>query len=157
MTGTAGMGISEKTGISFVQEVIASSTAIRKIYPYGRTLIDIGGEDAKIIVFDDNFKADIRMNGNCAGGTGAFIDQMATLLNVHPSELSTLAEKSTSVYPMASRCGVFAKTDVQTLISRDIPKTDIAKSIFQAVAVRQLILLLKVLKLSLKYYLQADL
>ena len=64
MTGTAGMGISEKTGISFVQEVIASSTAIRKIYPYGRTLIDIGGEDAKIIVFDDNFKADIRMNGN---------------------------------------------------------------------------------------------
>ena len=136
MTGTAGMGISERTGISFVQEVIASSTAIRKIYPYGRTLIDIGGEDAKIIVFDDNFKADIRMNGNCAGGTGAFIDQMATLLNIHPSELSTLSEQSTSIYPMASRCGVFAKTDVQTLISRDIPKSDIAKSIFQAVAVQ---------------------
>ena len=136
MTGTAGMGICEKTGISFIQEVIASSTAIRKIYPYGRTLIDIGGEDAKIIVFDDNFKADIRMNGNCAGGTGAFIDQMATLLNVQPSELSVLAEKSTSIYPMASRCGVFAKTDVQTLISRDIPKADIAKSIFQAVAVQ---------------------
>ncbi|MEI0567279.1 acyl-CoA dehydratase activase-related protein [Brachyspira pulli] len=136
MTGTAGMGVCEKTGISFVQEVIASSTAIRKIYPYGRTLIDIGGEDAKIIVFDDNFKADIRMNGNCAGGTGAFIDQMATLLNVQPSELSTLAEQSTSIYPMASRCGVFAKTDVQTLISRDIPKSDIAKSIFQAVAVQ---------------------
>lgn len=136
MTGTAGMGISERTGISFVQEVIASSTAIRKIYPYGRTLIDIGGEDAKIIVFDDNFKADIRMNGNCAGGTGAFIDQMATLLNVHPSELSTLSEEATSIYPMASRCGVFAKTDVQTLISRDIPKSDIAKSIFQAVAVQ---------------------
>lgn len=136
MTGTAGMGICEKTGISFVQEVIASSTAIRKIYPYCRTLIDIGGEDAKIIVFDNNFKADIRMNGNCAGGTGAFIDQMATLLNIEPADLSTLAEKSTSVYPMASRCGVFAKTDVQTLISRDIPKSDIAKSIFQAVAVQ---------------------
>lgn len=136
MTGTAGMGVCEKTGISFVQEVIASSTAIRKVYPYCRTLIDIGGEDAKIIVFDNNFKADIRMNGNCAGGTGAFIDQMSTLLNVAPSDLSALAEKSTSVYPIASRCGVFAKTDVQTLISRDIPKSDIAKSIFQAVAVQ---------------------
>lgn len=134
ITGTAGMGISEKTGISFIQEVIASSTAIRKIYPYCRTLIDIGGEDAKIIFFDDNFKSDIRMNGNCAGGTGAFIDQMATLLNVQPSDLSTLASNSGTVYPMASRCGVFAKTDVQTLISRDIPKEDIAKSIFNAVA-----------------------
>ena len=136
MTGTAGMGICEKTGISFVQEVIASSTAIRKIYPYARTLIDIGGEDAKIIVFDDNFKADIRMNGNCAGGTGAFIDQMAILLDVHPSELSNLSKQAISIYPMASRCGVFAKTDVQTLISRDIPKSDIAKSIFQAVAIQ---------------------
>ena len=136
ITGTAGMGICEKTGISFVQEVIASSTAIRKIYPYARTLIDIGGEDAKIIVFDDNFKADIRMNGNCAGGTGAFIDQMAILLDVHPSELSNLSKQAISIYPMASRCGVFAKTDVQTLISRDIPKSDIAKSIFQAVAIQ---------------------
>ena len=136
ITGTAGMGISEKIHISFVQEVIASSTAIRKIYPYCRTLIDIGGEDAKIIFFDENFKADIRMNGNCAGGTGAFIDQMATLLNVEPSNLSTLASEATHTYPMASRCGVFAKTDVQTLISRDIPKTDIAKSIFNAVALQ---------------------
>lgn len=136
ITGTAGMGICERTGIKFIQEVIASSTAIRKIYPYCRTLIDIGGEDAKIIVFDDDFKADIRMNGNCAGGTGAFIDQMATLLNIEPSELSTLAAQSKSVYPIASRCGVFAKTDVQTLISRDIPKSDIAKSIFTAVAMQ---------------------
>lgn len=134
ITGTAGLGISEKTNIGFVQEVIASSNAIRKMYPYCKTLIDIGGEDAKIIVFNDDFKADIRMNGNCAGGTGAFIDQMATLLNITPSELSPLAKKATSVYPIASRCGVFAKTDVQTLVSRDVPKEDIAKSIFSAVA-----------------------
>ena len=76
------------------------------------------------------------MNGTCARGTGAFIDQMATLLNVHPSEALTLSEEATSIYLLASRCGVFAKTDVQTLISRDIPKSDIAKSIFQAVAVQ---------------------
>ncbi len=136
ITGTAGMGICEKTHVAFVQEVIASSTAIRKIYPYCRTLIDIGGEDAKIIFFDDKFKGDIRMNGNCAGGTGAFIDQMATLLNIEVSELSPLAEQSSHIYPIASRCGVFAKTDVQTLVSRNIPKTDIAKSIFNAVAVQ---------------------
>lgn len=136
MTGTAGMGISEKTHVAFVQEVIASSTAIREIYPYCRTLIDIGGEDAKIIFFDDNFKGDIRMNGNCAGGTGAFIDQMASLLNIEASELSPLAEQATHIYPMASRCGVFAKTDVQTLISRNISKMDISKSIFNAVALQ---------------------
>ena len=136
ITGSVGMGVCEKTGIKFIQEVIASSIAVRNVYPHCRTLIDIGGEDAKIIVFNDSFKADIRMNGNCAGGTGAFIDQMATLLNVHPSELSSLAENAKSVYPIASRCGVFAKTDVQTLISRDISKEDIAKSIFSAVAIQ---------------------
>jgi len=150
ITGSVGMGVCEKTGVKFIQEVIASSIAVRNVYPHCRTLIDIGGEDAKIIVFNDSFKADIRMNGNCAGGTGAFIDQMATLLNVHPSELSSLAENSKSVYPIASRCGVFAKTDVQTLISRDIPKEDIAKSIFSAVAIQTINTLAKGFEVNAK-------
>ncbi len=134
ITGTAGMGISEKTGIHFVQEVVASAEVIRQLHPEVRTLIDLGGEDAKIIFFNEDGKPDIRMNGNCAGGTGAFIDQMASLLNTDVTNLNGMAENSTETYPVASRCGVFAKTDIQNLISRDIPSADIVASIYKAVA-----------------------
>ena len=118
ITGSAGMGISEKYQLPFIQEVIASAEVIRQRYPTVHTLIDIGGEDAKMIFFRPEGMPDIRMNGSCAGGTGAFIDQMATLLNLPVSDLNALAHASTTIFPMASRCGVFAKTDVQNLLSR---------------------------------------
>ncbi|MGM0431124.1 MAG: acyl-CoA dehydratase activase-related protein [Spirochaetota bacterium] len=133
-TGTAGMGIAERSTVPFVQEVVASGEVIKKYLPEVRTFIDLGGEDAKIIFFDDNLKPDMRMNGNCAGGTGSFIDQMAELLHVPVAQLSAEAEKSTDTYAIASRCGVFAKTDIQNLISRDIPSADIAASIYRAVS-----------------------
>ncbi len=136
ITGSAGMGVSEKYHIPFIQEVIASTEVVRQQYPSVHTLIDIGGEDAKMIFFRPQGMPDIRMNGSCAGGTGAFIDQMATLLNLPVGELNALAEKSTTIFPMASRCGVFAKTDVQNLLSRDIPKEDIVASIFNAVVLQ---------------------
>lgn len=136
ITGTAGMGVSEKANIHFIQEVVAAADVVKIRYKDVRTLIDLGGEDAKIIFFNDELKPNIRMNGNCAGGTGAFIDQMASLLNVELGELNGLAENSSHSYPIASRCGVFAKTDVQSLISRDVPAEDIAASIFKAVALQ---------------------
>ncbi|MBK8806381.1 MAG: 2-hydroxyacyl-CoA dehydratase [Bacteroidales bacterium] len=135
-TGSAGMGISEKTKIPFVQEVVAASTVIKTHYPEVKTLIDIGGEDGKIIYFEKDKLPDMRMNGSCAGGTGAFIDQMAVLLNVNVENLNDLAAQATNIYPIASRCGVFAKTDVQNLLSRKISKQDIAASIFNAVAIQ---------------------
>lgn len=135
-TGSAGMGVAEQHALPFVQEVIASSTVIHKQYPHTKTLIDIGGEDAKIIFFEKNKAPDIRMNGSCAGGTGAFIDQIASLLNVDTSELDALAKQHTTIYPIASRCGVFAKTDVQNLISRKVPLADIAASVFHAVSLQ---------------------
>ena len=136
ITGSAGMGICENTGITFIQELIAATEVIKRFYPQVKTLIDIGGEDSKMIFFTDNRMPDIRMNGSCAGGTGAFIDQMATLLNVETAEMNGFASQYSNVYPIASRCGVFAKTDVQNLISRKIPKEDIAASVFHAVAVQ---------------------
>ena len=133
-SGSAGMGIAERLETPFIQELIAANTAALKLYPDIKSLIDIGGEDAKLVLFNNNKRPDIRMNGNCAGGTGAYIDQMASLLNVEPSELDKLAWQATKRYPIASRCGVFAKTDVQNLISRKISLPDIAASIFDAVA-----------------------
>jgi predicted CoA-substrate-specific enzyme activase len=138
ITGSAGMGISETFDLPFIQEVVSSAEVVHQRYPDVKTLIDIGGEDAKIIFFSADGVPDIRMNGSCAGGTGAFIDQMATLLNVPVSELSDLAEAHSTIYPMASRCGVFAKTDVQNLLSREIPREDIAASIFNAVVLQTL-------------------
>ena len=138
ITGSAGMGICENTGITFIQELIAATEVVRQLYPQVKTLIDIGGEDSKMIFFPENRIPDIRMNGSCAGGTGAFIDQMAALLNVETADLSQLAAKHGNIYPIASRCGVFAKTDVQNLISRKIPKEDIAASVFHAVVVQSL-------------------
>ncbi len=136
VTGSAGMGIAEAFGLPFVQEVVASAHFIRKQHPDVRTFIEIGGEDSKIIFFDEYFQPDIRMNGACAGGTGAFIDQVAVLLDVDASQLNALAEKSTGTYPIASRCGVFAKTDIQALLSRHVSKADIAASVFHSVALQ---------------------
>jgi len=136
ITGSAGMGAAEILGLPFVQEVVASAGLIRKKYPEVRTFIEMGGEDAKIIFFDDNLRPNIRMNGSCAGGTGAFIDQMAVLLNIPVSKFNGLAEKSESIYPIASRCGVFAKTDIQALLSQDVSKEDIAASVFHSVALQ---------------------
>ncbi len=138
ITGSAGMGVGEKFGLPFIQEVVASAEVVKQLYPEVKTLIDVGGEDAKIIFFDESGIPDIRMNGSCAGGTGAFIDEMATLMNVSLPELNDLAENHTHIHSMASRCGVFAKTDVQNLLSRDIAREDIAASIFHALVFQTL-------------------
>jgi predicted CoA-substrate-specific enzyme activase len=142
LTGSAGLGLSERLNLPFIQEVIASAEVARQAYPQVSTLLDIGGEDAKLIFFNGpdgrRSQPDIRMNGACAGGTGAFIDQMATLLNIEVGALEALAERHTTIYPIASRCGVFAKTDVQNLLSRDARPEDIAASIFHAVVLQTL-------------------
>lgn len=136
VTGSVGMGYAECWHLPFVQEVIAAATLVKRQFPQTRTFIDIGGEDSKMIFFEEGRVPDIRMNGNCAGGTGAFIDQTASLLNVEPSELNILAENAKTVYPIASRCGVFSKTDIQNLLARHVSKEDVALSVFHAVALQ---------------------
>ncbi len=131
ITGSAGLGLSQKSGIGFVQEVQAAFYAIKKYYPDADAAVELGGEDAKIIFLTGGTEQ--RMNGSCAGGTGAFIDQMATLLNITVPEMDSLALKAEKIYPIASRCGVFAKSDVQPLINQGAKKEDISASIFQAV------------------------
>lgn len=131
ITGSAGLGLSQRSGIAFVQEVQAAFTAIRKYYPEADAAIELGGEDAKIIFVTGGTEQ--RMNGSCAGGTGAFIDQMASLLNITIQEMDELSLKAERVYPIASRCGVFAKSDIQPLINQGANKADISASIFQAV------------------------
>ena len=136
VTGSAGMGVAERGGLPFVQEVVAAAEVIRMKYPETKTFVDIGGEDAKMIFFEEGKSPDIRMNGSCAGGTGAFIDQMATLLGRDVSELSDMALAAKTVWPIASRCGVFSKTDIQNLLARNVSREDIAASIFHAVALQ---------------------
>lgn len=131
LTGSAGMGIAEALKIQFVQEVIASSKAVETFIPQTDVAIELGGEDAKITYFGESLEQ--RMNGTCAGGTGSFIDQMAILLKTDASGLNQLAKKHTTVYPIASRCGVFAKTDIQPLLNEGAKQEDIAASILQAV------------------------
>ena len=131
ITGSGGLLLAQWLGIEFVQEVIASKTAVETFIPATDVAIELGGEDAKIIYFDQGIEQ--RMNGTCAGGTGAFIDQMAALLNTDAGGLNELAREATTIYPIASRCGVFAKTDVQPLINEGARKEDIAASIFQSV------------------------
>jgi predicted CoA-substrate-specific enzyme activase len=143
MTGSAGMGVAERTDCIFVQEVVAAIEVIEALCPDAHTLIDLGGEDAKIVFFEQDKQPDIRMNGSCAGGTGAFIDQMADLLNITPDELGKQAENYTKIYPVASRCGVFAKTDVQNLIARNVSVPDIAMSILQTVAMQAVTTLIR--------------
>lgn len=134
MTGSVGMGFADRHNFRFVQEVVASAKTIQSIYPDVHTLIDMGGEDSKMIFFEQSKVPDIRMNGSCAGGTGAFIDQTATLLGTETIELDRLAASAKTIYPIASRCGVFSKTDIQNLIARNASKADIAASVFHAVA-----------------------
>ncbi|MCK9362050.1 MAG: acyl-CoA dehydratase activase [Syntrophales bacterium] len=136
LTGSAGMGVAESFQLPFIQEVVASTKIVQRRWPDVRTLIEIGGEDSKIAFFDNRFQPDIRMNGNCAGGTGAFIEQMAVLLNEPLNKLDELAQKSGALYPIASRCGVFAKTDVQALLSNRVSREDIAASVFHAMAIQ---------------------
>lgn len=138
ITGSAGLGLSEKFNIPFVQEVVAAAETVNTLYPDVSTLIDIGGEDSKIIFFNGEGRIDIRMNGSCAGGTGAFIDQMASLLNLRVEDLNGLASNYKNLFPIASRCGVFAKTDVQNLLSRSVAFPDIIASVFNAVAIQVL-------------------
>ena len=129
ITGSGGLLLSQWLNLEFVQEVIASKTAVETFIPKTDVAIELGGEDAKIIYFDNGIEQ--RMNGTCAGGTGAFIDQMASLLDTDASGLNELAKNHTVLYPIASRCGVFAKTDVQPLLNEGAKKEDIAASIFQ--------------------------
>ena len=131
ISGSAGLGLAQNAELTFVQEVFATGEAVKRIDPDTSTVIELGGEDAKIIFFDGG--TDERMNGSCAGGTGAFIDQMATLLNVTVDEMDTLSLSHKRLYPIASRCGVFAKTDIQPLLNQGARKEDIAASIYQAV------------------------
>ncbi|MDA8125851.1 MAG: acyl-CoA dehydratase activase-related protein [Deltaproteobacteria bacterium] len=138
LTGSAGMGVAESFGFPFLQEVVASAKLIERRWPAVRTLIEIGGEDSKIAFFDDRFSPDIRMNGNCAGGTGAFIEQMAVLLNTPLADFDRLAAQSRTLYPIASRCGVFAKTDIQALLANHVAPADIAASVFHALALQVL-------------------
>ena len=135
VTGSVGMQTAELLRAEFVQEVVAASAYARQLHPEAQALIDIGGEDSKVVLFSGG-RQDLRMNGNCAGGTGAFIDQMAALLGLTHDEMNRLASQSTQLHPMAARCGVFAKTDVQNLVSRHVPMADICASIFHSIAVQ---------------------
>ncbi len=131
LSGSAGMGVAEQCNISFVQEVYATRVATNTFIPGTDVVIELGGEDAKILFLSGGME--VRMNGTCAGGTGAFIDQMATLLNVPLEEMNDLAKGYEKTYTIASRCGVFAKTDIQPLLNQGARKADIAQSIFRAV------------------------
>ncbi len=132
ITGSGGLLLAKWLDLEFVQEVIASKRAVETLIPETDVAIELGGEDAKIIYFDNGIEQ--RMNGTCAGGTGAFIDQMASLLHTDAGGLNELAKQATHIYPIASRCGVFAKSDVQPLLNEGAAPADVAASIFQAVA-----------------------
>ncbi|MCR5793328.1 MAG: acyl-CoA dehydratase activase-related protein, partial [Lachnospiraceae bacterium] len=131
ITGSGGLAISSQMGISFVQEVVAVATSLQDYAPQTDVAIELGGEDAKIIYFDGGIEQ--RMNGICAGGTGSFIDQMASLLRTDASGLNEYAKNYQAIYPIAARCGVFAKSDIQPLINEGATKEDLSASIFQAV------------------------
>ena len=131
VTGSGGLSVSGWLNIPFIQEVIAATTSVKKLIPQTDVVIELGGEDAKITYFKGGVEQ--RMNGTCAGGTGAFIDQMAALLETDASGLNELAKGAQQIYPIAARCGVFAKTDIQPLINEGARREDIAASIFQAV------------------------
>lgn len=138
MTGSGSKPIAEKLSLPFVQEVVANSIALRASYDDVKTAIELGGQDAKMIFFGkegDKIKVDdMRMNGSCAGGTGAFIDEVASILKVPIEEFNTLASQGTCVYDISGRCGVYAKTDIQPLLNQGISKADLALSAFHAIA-----------------------
>lgn len=132
VTGSAGLGVADLMGVEFIQEVIAGTAAIERFEPQADVVIELGGEDAKITFLHPVVEQ--RMNGTCAGGTGAFIDQMASLLHTDAAGLDALAAAYHHLYPIASRCGVFAKSDLQPLLNQGAAHTDLAASVFQAVA-----------------------
>ncbi|WP_240542295.1 acyl-CoA dehydratase activase-related protein [Bifidobacterium felsineum] len=132
ITGSGGLALADNMHVPFIQEVIAETEAIDKEYPQADVIIELGGEDAKITYLKPT--PEQRMNGSCAGGTGAFIDQMSTLLDTDAAGLNEMAKSYENLYPIASRCGVFAKTDLQPLINDGAAKPDLAASIFTAVA-----------------------
>ena len=131
ISGSAGMGLADGCGVPFVQEVFATRVAAKRLAPQADVVIELGGEDAKILFLSGG--TEVRMNGSCAGGTGAFIDQMATLLKMSPEELNEAASRAEKTYTIASRCGVFAKSDIQPRINQGAAAGDIAASIYQAV------------------------
>ena len=131
LTGSGAMSAARFLDLPFIQEVVSCKRSVEKYIPQTDVVIELGGEDAKIIYFDKFIEQ--RMNGTCAGGTGAFIDQMASLLHTDAAGLNELAKNYKTIYPIASRCGVFAKTDIQPLLNEGAEKEDIAVSIFQAV------------------------
>jgi activator of 2-hydroxyglutaryl-CoA dehydratase len=131
VTGSGGLSVSKWLGMPFIQEVIACSKAIETLIPETDVSIELGGEDAKITYFRGGVEQ--RMNGTCAGGTGSFIDQMASLLQTDALGLNELSKGHKVIYPIAARCGVFAKTDIQPLLNEGAAKEDIAASIFQSV------------------------
>ena len=131
ISGSAGMGLAESCGVPFVQEVFSTRVAVKRFVPETDCVIELGGEDAKILFLTGG--TEVRMNGSCAGGTGAFIDQMATLLKMSADEMNRAAEGAQRTYTIASRCGVFAKSDVQPLINQGARAEDIAASIYKAV------------------------
>ncbi|MEG1463016.1 MAG: BadF/BadG/BcrA/BcrD ATPase family protein, partial [Anaerorhabdus sp.] len=130
ISGSAGMGYAESIQLPFVQEVYATKIAVNEYLKDTDVVIELGGEDAKILFLSNGLE--VRMNGSCAGGTGAFIDQMATLLNISPEEMNELAKNYSKIYSVASRCGVFAKSDIQPLLNQGAQKNDISASIFYA-------------------------
>ncbi len=131
ISGSAGLGMARAAGLPFVQEVFATGEAVKLLEPDTSVVIELGGEDAKVLFLQGGTEE--RMNGSCAGGTGAFIDQMATLMNVTNEEMDELSLQAERLYPIASRCGVFAKTDIQPLLNQGAKKSDIAASIYKAV------------------------
>ena len=140
LTGSGAKPVAETAGTPYIQEVVANSIALKKTYETVGTAIELGGQDAKIIFFKNDTKtgalnvADMRMNGSCAGGTGAFIDEVASILQTPPEKMNELAEKGTCVYDISGRCGVYAKTDIQPLLNQGVAKADIALSSFHAIA-----------------------
>ena len=136
LCGSGSKPLALQTGFYYIQEVVANASAVCSLYGNVQTVIEIGGQDAKVIFFykDPNTGrlrvSDMRMNGNCAGGTGAFIDEIASLLNVSPAEFEKIASCGKSVYDISGRCGVFAKTDIQPLLIQGASKNDIALSVF---------------------------
>ena len=131
ISGSAGMGLADSCGVPFVQEVFSTRVAVKRCMPKTDCVIELGGEDAKILFLTNG--TEVCMNGSCAGGTGAFIDQMATLLKMSADEMNKAAEQAQRTYTIASRCGVFAKSDVQPLINQGARTEDIAASIYKAV------------------------
>lgn len=139
VTGSGGAPIAEALDAPFVQEVVANAAAVQELCPQARTAIELGGQDAKVVFFAKNKQtgkpevSDMRMNGSCAGGTGAFIDEMAQVLNVPVEDFNSLAERGSEVHPISGRCGVFAKTDIQPLAAAGVPRQDLALSVFHAI------------------------